>query len=330
MSVQNGSRKEKKPPKGVERIFERMKKQLEGKMMADEAISYRNLGEYEKAYKLLIESFEKYRYLPAITLIGTTALLKGDIDKAIEWFEVNIENPPEGSGYLLIEWYANLGLIFFQNKQDYSKARTIYEKALGIPKSSDIDDGLYNTMISGVHRDIAAVYMRCGQISLAADYARKRLAFDPDCEISKKVLAACLANKSKIQNIARLIDNPLCGTIVSSPDGTATAVNSRGRDFPSVAQRLAHTMGHRLLHMLYDVRGKALPQCREQCEKDIEYIEQWAGVVNGKWTYEQDERFACQYELFMAKKVPLMQLQPPQGEILDPGIGEIFTRISEK
>lgn len=198
MSIFNRFRKEKKPPKEMIKVFEEMKTQMEGHKLADEALSYRNLGEYEKAYGLLMKSLQNYHYLPAITLIGTTAVIQGNIEKAIEWFELNTINPPKGNGYLIIEWYANLGLIYFLKKHDLEKARSIYEKALSIPKSNGIDDGSYDLIISGVHRDIAVVYFMCGQIILAAKYARIRLDFNPDCEIGKEILEACEKKSDKL------------------------------------------------------------------------------------------------------------------------------------
>ncbi len=171
MSFLNPFRKDRRPPKAVEKVFEKMRVELEGRKLADEAISYRNLGEYEKALRLLMDAVQKYNYTPALTLVGTTALLKGDIDGAINWFEANIKDPPKGSSYLAIEWYANLGVIYLYKKEDCKKACVMCEKALSLSKPIEINDEQYNTTISAVHRDLAVAYLACGEISLALDFA---------------------------------------------------------------------------------------------------------------------------------------------------------------
>jgi tetratricopeptide (TPR) repeat protein len=330
MGFFNIFKKDKKPPKEFEKIFEKMKIQLEGKKLADEAISYQNLGEYERAYNLLMESIEKFNYLPAITLIGTTALLKGDIEKAIEWFEINIKNPPKGGSHLIIEWYANLGLIYFRKKEDIEKARMIYEKALCIPKPPEISDGLYNTIISGVHRDIAVVYLISGEISLANNFARKRLAFDPDCASSKKVLAMIAEQQNSIPYSPRLANRPSCGTVSFGPDGKANIHLSGGGKFPSEFQSLIHSNAHVFLRMTYDILINGSPQARSRVKGTISSIEKCMGVVNGKWTDEQEERFARQYELYIFKKSPEMNLVPPRGISLDPILIGVFDEWSGK
>ncbi len=329
MGIFNFFRKNK-PPKEVEKVFEKMRLELEGRKLADEAISYRNLGEYNKAFELLRKAIEKYNYKPAITLIGTTAMIKGDFDGAIDWFEVNIKNPPKEEEYLLIEWYSNLGVIHLFKKEDCETACTIFEKALSIPKPSEISDDKYEAMISPIHRDLAIAYLACGQISLAASFARKRLAYDPNCEKSQRVISMCLAHPNELSQTSHLVNRPSCGTVVFSSDGRATQIATGGAVFPSPFQRLIHGTGHILLHMLYDISMNALPEKRGQIQKDIKSIETWAGVKDGMWTNEEDERFARQYELYMLQSKPELKLEPIQGELLDPIIGDILNRYSKK
>lgn len=190
-------RKDKTLPKGVERVFEKMKFEMEGRKLADQAISYRNLGEYQKALLLLREALEKYRYMPAVTLIGTTAMIKGDIDGAIDWFEGNIRSPMKGAEYLLIELYGNLGAIYLYKKEDARQARALFERALTLPKPDDMSDEHYATSLSLIHRDIAVTYLALGEEFLARDFATKRLKFNPDCDSSKRVISMCQITTSK-------------------------------------------------------------------------------------------------------------------------------------
>jgi tetratricopeptide (TPR) repeat protein len=329
MSFFNFFRNDKKPPKAVERVFEKMKVDLEGRELSDKAISYRNLGEYDKALTLLKDAIEKYNYKPAITLIGTTALLKGDVDSAISWFEVNIKKPPKDARYLLIEWYANLGVIYLYKKEDFTTACTMFEKALNIPKSDELSNAKYEAMISPIHRDIAIAYLACGENTLAVDFAKKRLASDPNCEKSKKVISMSLARRNKTSLSPCLTSHPSCGTVIFSPEGKATQIASGGTVFSSPSQRVMHGMGHIILHMIYDASAKALPQYRDQIRKDISTIEVWAGVIDSNWTNDQEERFARQYEYYIAINKPALQLKLSKNEQLDKSISDILKRLSE-
>jgi len=326
MSLLNPFRKNKKPPKEVEKVFEEMRVGLEGRKLADEAISYRNLGEYNKALRLLMDALEKYGYKPAITLIGTTALLKGDIEGAIKWFETNIKDHPKDEDGLLIEWYGNLGVIYLYKKEDWKTARVICERALNIPKPPKISDEQYEFMISLVHRDVAVAYLACGEITLALDFARKRLAFDPNDDSSKKVISMCLAQKNSSSLNYHLINNPSCGAVIFSSDGKATQIAAGGTVFASPFQRLIHGMGHILLHDIYNATVNALPEYRIEAQNDVVVIEAWAGVINRKWTDEQEERFAHQVEIYLSKKGAYSSLVISPDQQLDSAISKIIEK----
>ena len=87
-------------------------------------------------------------------------------------------------------------------------------------------------------------------------------------------------------------------------------------------------MGHILLRDIYELSVIALPEYRGEILKDVMEVERWAGVIDGKWTNEQGERFVCQYELYMAKKEPDLLLEPTYDEALDPIIMDIVKRHS--
>ncbi len=71
--------------------MKKMAREEEGRKLADQAISYRNVGNFNKALELLKRALTEFDYKPAIVLIGTTAVLKGEIKNAIRWFELQIE-----------------------------------------------------------------------------------------------------------------------------------------------------------------------------------------------------------------------------------------------
>jgi hypothetical protein len=91
---------------------------------------------------------------------------------------------------------------------------------------------------------------------------------------------------------------------------------------------MIHSNALLFLHANYDQFIKGSPQVRSHLQGDIRSIENCMGVANGKWTDEQEERFACQYELYMCKKFPGMDLVPPRGIYLDPILIEVFKEWS--
>jgi tetratricopeptide (TPR) repeat protein len=201
-------KKEKAPPKETQNLIIQMSRNLEGQKLVNEAISYRNLGNFDKAFSLLEKALFEFTYTPAVTLIGTTMVLKGDIDHATQWFLEMIQsfsnkgNPSElrkaldvidptlGDG-LLIELYANIGSIYNKYRKDYCKALQMYEKALIIPKPNSIGQDGYSLMISNIHHDMAIVHLNLGDFVLARKYAMKRLEVQPNCNNSKAIIAHC-------------------------------------------------------------------------------------------------------------------------------------------
>lgn len=184
-------RKKDDPPKSVQRIFHRLSRQMEGRKLADQALSYCNVGNFKKAFELLKKALEEYDYKPAITLIGTTGVLKGDIDMAIEWFTGWIEHVEVHNDYPLIELYANLGSIYFKYRKDYNLSLQMYKKGLSAPRASGFEDLDYTQVVSLVYHDMAVVYWHLKDIPLAREYAAKRLQSYPDCADCKEILAGC-------------------------------------------------------------------------------------------------------------------------------------------
>lgn len=214
-------RRKEKIPKAAERIFEAIQKELEGKKLADEAISYRNLGKYEKAFSLLMKALTEFDYKPALLLIGTTAIAKRDIDGAIDWFTTLIEDQGKRRDFPLIEIYANLGSIYFKYREDFEKSIDFYERALTAPRSPDFSSEYYQIAESSVHRDIAVVYQKFGDFSKAREHASKSLQVNPDCSVSKSVLLYCddqsaipSAPSGRGAHRSQLVENQPNGTVI--------------------------------------------------------------------------------------------------------------------
>jgi tetratricopeptide (TPR) repeat protein len=180
------SKREPPLPDGVKRVFKMMDRQMEGRRLADEAISFRNVGSFDKALDLLKSALYEYEYTPAITLWGTTLLMKGDVQGAIDFFSRVIKEPDDLAGYPLIEAYANLGSIYNQHVRDYQRSLDMYEKGLAAPCPPSVENYEYDLSVSLVYHDIAIVYWNLQDMPRAREYSFKCLARSADLDDSTR------------------------------------------------------------------------------------------------------------------------------------------------
>lgn len=190
----------KKDP--LDGLWERTTRMQEGRKLADKAISYRNVGNFDKALELLERSLSEFDYWPAITLIGTTTVLKGDIENAIRWFELQIKERESANDYPLIELYANLGSIHNAYRKDYAKALEMYAKALESPRPSMLDDEGYAIMESNVYHDMAIVYTNLNDGRRARECAQKHLRVQPECSVCRKTVENVQAGENQPKGVA--------------------------------------------------------------------------------------------------------------------------------
>jgi|688.fasta_scaffold74973_1 tetratricopeptide (TPR) repeat protein len=211
-------KKKEELPEAVKRVFDVMGREFEGRKLTDEAISYRNLGDYEKALTLLHRALTEFKYAPAATLIGTTAVIKGDIDGAIRWFELQIKERGAANDLPLIELYANLGSIYNKFRRDYAKALQVYEMALKAPRPGIYDDQAYALMVSNVYHDIAVVYWTLKNNAKAREYAEARLRIQPDCPDCQKIIEQ-LTRQEKLQPVNEVRQRNEQAQIIHVRDG---------------------------------------------------------------------------------------------------------------
>ena len=231
-------RKKEGIPKAVERVFEKMKRELEGKKLADQAISCRNLGNFEKAFSLLRRALTEFDYKPAILLIGTTAVVKGDINGAIEWFTTSIEDQHKRGDAPLIELYANLGSIYCKHRQECGKAIDLYRKALDAPRPPIYGEDYYLLCVSAVHRDMAVAFQTLGSYSNARAYAVNTLQVDPDCSVSKAIISFC-DDRIRTHSVALNRHGQEGGTVENQPDGRFIMRAGENSDFITVLMSLS-------------------------------------------------------------------------------------------
>ncbi len=181
---------EQSPPKAVKRVFDVMLREEEGRKLTDEAISYRNICNFDKAFEILLRAVEEFDYKPAVVLIGTTAIIKGDIDGALRWFKVQIKERGDAKDFPLIELYANVGSIY-NNRGDYTRALKMYAKALKSPHLGMYNDDDYKHVKGNVYHDIALVYSTLGDTTRARRYAEghRRVRTEcPGCKVIRERL----------------------------------------------------------------------------------------------------------------------------------------------
>lgn len=288
-------KKEKDPPKEVKKVFAKMDRFMEGRKLADEAISYRNVGNYDKAFRLFEISLRDFNYTPAITLIGTTKVLQGDINGALKWFMDKL-NTVSADEYPIIEFYANVGSIYNKYLSDYSKAVKMYEKALKMPRPYSISEDNYRVMVSMVHHDMAIVYKNLGNLSLASKYAKLRLEVVPDC-------SDCLELISSIAKTSL----PTSTKEESSPYFPFGFVDRFGcaQSIPANGVGLLRALWRSCLDRL--ISGGTRENASKELQTDLNITMKWLGVESvGEINEPHFEKFIQGFEFyFREKKTPI-------------------------
>ncbi|MGO8762724.1 MAG: tetratricopeptide repeat protein [Desulfobaccales bacterium] len=188
--------KKRKQENGTDAIFLKIHNFQQGKELVNKAISYRELGLYDKAIEILKHVLKEFpQYLPAKTILGTTLKAKGDINGAEDQFKKIITEHKNDNTYPLIEIYANLGALYYFDKNDKNVALEYYDLALKQPKSEKIDFQHYKIMISNIHRDLSLLFFREGDLILAKKHALIRLESNKDCATASKIYGLCLVNE---------------------------------------------------------------------------------------------------------------------------------------
>ncbi len=170
------------PMANVRPILDRMALRMEGRRLADKALSHRALGQHDEALRLLHRVLAEYDYKPAITLIGTTMVQKGDLDGAIQWFTSQINKYESGCDYPLMELYSNLGAVLGFLIKDVERGIEYYEQALAAPRGPCLGESGYRAMASNIHHKLALLYLKAGDLRKASGYAALRLEVAPDCK----------------------------------------------------------------------------------------------------------------------------------------------------
>lgn len=297
-------KKKKKLNKDVIKVFNKIHDELTARQMTDQAISYRNLKQYDKAIDLLKNAIKKYHYSPAKNILGVTLLIKGDIDAAEKYLKKVVSEHIEKDDYPLIELYANLGSLYHNEKNDTETALKYYELALNAPKptKAGISDKSYEIMLSGVFRDLCLIYFnktirQIKQIvtlkvlpqdfQLAKQYAFKRLQTEKKCPVASKVYGSCLFY-DMLQRTIDLDKDSKDTDIENIVKYLQVAIANNPMDYASIAY--CATSLFFLRHMEFYKSNQTLLKSMES--KENEYIEQL------KKCREQSDDANAAYEIY--------------------------------
>jgi len=164
---------------------------LTAQQITNQAISFRNLKQYDKAISLLKKAINEYHDPQAKSVLGNTLAMKGDIDAAEAHFKKMLSDCIKKDDYFLVEIYANLGSLYHNYRKDDNTALKYYQLALDVPKPKE-DNATYDLMVANVYRDLCVIHFHIENIHLAKQYAFKRLQTVKDCPTAARVYGCCL------------------------------------------------------------------------------------------------------------------------------------------
>ena len=164
-----------------------------------------NLAKAETLTKKLIDKHPKAPFL--YNLLGNIESGQKKIEKAKESYEKSIKVDPNFSMA-----YSNLGLFYFQHKNDYKKAENLYKKSISLntkePEPHNNLGALYyalekyedaihcykkailiNAKFSQAHHNLGNVYIAKGNFDEAKKHFKQSIKFNPDFIVTHRSLS---------------------------------------------------------------------------------------------------------------------------------------------
>jgi len=188
--------KDIKEKKELNKILDKVEDYQRAKDLVNKAISYRNINQMGKALQILKKVLNEYpKYKAANLVYGNTLRRAGRVDEALNFFYKLIEIDNGTGAYNPKEIYANIGSIYFFEKDDSNRALENYNLALKAPDAPDIDAEGKRLIISSVYRDLAYVYFILNDYNKSKAYAEKRLSVQTKCAVASKILGLSKINK---------------------------------------------------------------------------------------------------------------------------------------
>ncbi len=254
-----------KDRKEIDRIVDKVYTHQQAKDLVNKAISYRNINETQKAIEILEIVLDKHpEYRAANQIYGNTLRQAGMIDEAIHFFK-KIAKKDNGTGVCAPkEIYANIGVIYFFDKNDIQTALKYYKLALEAPECPSINKNGNKLITSSIYRDLAYIFFTQNDYKKSKNYSKKRLDVQSRCPVASRILGLSLINEfltdeSKLDFFDSKIENP---DIVNAIEYLKIALADNDKDYAALnGLALAHYL---LSQMPYYTSNK----------KSADYIDQ--------------------------------------------------------
>jgi len=128
--------------------------------------------------------------------------LKGNLIEAEDYFKRIISEYSNNKDYNLIEVYTSLGRIRWGHYRDFDGALEYYDIALRLPNhgpvivsdfdvSYGVDDRGYEFIRSHIYANLCLLHFEQKELSLAKEFAERRMEIVDDCPLASRVLGAC-------------------------------------------------------------------------------------------------------------------------------------------
>ncbi len=171
-----------------------IKSALFGKRLTNEALSLRELGDYEAAIKYLHYSVDVCKYFPAASILGNTLIASHNIEAGLQYFEQIVGTLVESRSPVGIEIYANLA--GYCKRSNLEKAREWIHK--GRLYARDLGDFESKNLVTSA-LDIEEAYLEAeaGNIERAKTLLEDRLSVFPECPLAHK-LRNCLVSTGQL------------------------------------------------------------------------------------------------------------------------------------
>jgi len=170
-----------------EKLHEALLKSQElGQRLTAEALSLRELGDYDSAIKYLDYSVETCKYFPAASILGNTLIASQGLEVGLQYFEEIIDLLEANSSPVALEVCANLAGHYRGRLRDIETARSWIHKGRSLAEKFGSFE--HRELIIG-SIDIEEAYLQAatGNFEGAMVLLQRRLLTSPDCQLAAKL-----------------------------------------------------------------------------------------------------------------------------------------------
>jgi tetratricopeptide (TPR) repeat protein len=306
-----------KGKKEIDKIVDKVAVYQQAKDLVNKALSYRNINQMQKALDILEIVLNKYpEYKAANQIYGSTLRRAGKIEEAIKFFN-NIIAIDNGTGvYGPKEIYANIGSIYYFDKNDIHTALKYYNLALKAPNCPAIDIDGNKLITSSIYRDLSWIFFDQGDYNKSKKFASERLKIITTCPISSKILGLSIINEfikdeCKIKFFKQQIENP---NITKSIEYLKIALASDDKDYAVLnGLALAYYLMSIMPYYISDKRTK--DSIEKESEKYFNFLSKYSSEdKDAKYYLDMYESLKMNLMMeFLKNEFPNYKITPSNG-----------------